>query len=183
MASRIKPINVLLAIMIVVGAIGASWETYKVWKIDSLNHELRAGKSIKDEAYPFHEKFSAAWLQGKNRDFKQAVQTYNQIVEAKSFQQLASRAQQASIQYNIGNNLFTAGLTMGFNDDGTIKEDGKYNFMQARMAYEQALRLDPDARKAKFNLSLLHGVLSLANQSNLKDQSGMELSNLPIGLP
>lgn len=183
MAIHIKPINVLLGIMIAVGAIGASWEAWKVWKIEGLNEALRAGKIIKDEAYPFHEKFSAAWLQGQNRDFKHSIQTYNQIVESKSFQQLASRSQQASIQYNIGNNLFTAGLTMGFNDDGTIKEDGKYNFMQARVAYEQALRLNPDSRKAKFNLSLLHGVLPLANQSTPKDQSGMELSNLPIGLP
>ena len=183
MASRIKPINVVLAIMIAVGLAGSSWEAYKVWTIDHLNRELQAGKGIKHETYPFHEKFSAAWLQGQNRDFKQAVQTYNQLAEAKYFQQLASRAQQASIQYNIGNNLFTAGLTLGFNDDGTIKEDGRYNFLQARMAYEQALRLNPESRKAKFNLSLLHGVLSLANQSTPKDQAGMELSNLPIGLP
>jgi mxaK protein len=183
MASRIKPINVLFGIMIAVGAAGASWEAWKVWKIEGLNRDIRAGKTIKDEAYPFHEKFSMAWLQGQNRDFKHAIQTYNQIVESKSFQQLTSKPQQASIQYNIGNNLFTAGLTMGFNDDGSIKEDGKYNFMQARMAYEQALRLDPESRKAKFNLSLLHGVLPLANKSTPKEQSGMELSNLPIGLP
>ncbi|HEU4708836.1 MAG TPA: hypothetical protein VFS17_05945 [Methylophilaceae bacterium] len=183
MASRIKPINLLLGLMIAVGAVGSSWEAWKVWKIEGLNRDLRAGKIIKDEAYPFQEKFSAAWAQGQSRDFKHAIQTYNQIVEAKSFQQLASREQQASIQYNIGNNLFTAGLTLGLNDNGSIKEDGKYNFMQARMAYEQALRLDPESRKAKFNLSLLHGVLPLANQSTPKDKSGMELSNLPVGLP
>ena len=182
MASRIKPINMLFGIMIAVGAVGASWEAWQVWKIEGLNQAMRAGKTIKDEAYPFHEKFAAAWLQGQSGDYKHAIQTYNQLVESKSFQQLASREQQASIQYNIANNLFTAGLTMGFSDDGTIKEEGKYNFMQARMAYEQALRLDPDSRKAKFNLSLLHGVLPLANQSTPQDKSGMELSNLPIGL-
>lgn len=183
MASRIKPVNVLLCIMLVVGAAGSSWEAFRLWKINGLNQDLRAGKTIEDDAYPFHEKFSAAYFQGKNRDFKHAIQTYNQIVESRSFQQLTSKTQQASIQYNIGNNLFTSALIRGFNDDGTIKEEGKYNFMQARIAYEQALRLNPESRKAKFNLSLLHGVLPLANQSTPKDQSGVELSNLPIGLP
>jgi mxaK protein len=183
MASRIKTLNVLLGIMIVVGAAGSSWEAFRMWKINDLNRDLRAGKIIEDDAYSFHSKFSAAYFQGANQDFKHAIQTYNQIVEAKSFQQIASRTQQASIQYNIGNNLFTSGLIRGFNDDGSIKEEGKYNFQQARIAYEQALRLNPDSRKAKFNLSLLHIVIPLANQSTPKDQSGVELSNLPIGLP
>jgi len=183
MASRIKTLNVLLGIMVAVGAAGSSWEAFKVWQISDLNRDLRAGKVIEDEAYPFHAKFSAAHFQGANQDFKHAIQTYNQIVESKDFQQVASKKQQSSIQYNIGNNLFTSGLIRGFNDDGSIKEEGKYNFQQAKVAYEQALRLNPDSRKAKFNLSLLHIVIPLANQSTPKDQSGVELSNLPIGLP
>jgi len=183
MASRIKSINVLFGIMIAVGAVGASWQAFKVWKISDLNRDLRAGKIIEDDAYPFHAKFSAGYFQGANQDFKHAIQTYNQIVESKSLQQVASKTQQASIQYNIANNLFTSGLIRGFNDDGSIKEEGKYNFQQAKIAYEQALRLNPDSRKAKFNLSLLHIVIPLASQSMPKDQSGVELSNLPIGLP
>lgn len=183
MASRIKPINLFLGLMIAVGVIGSSYEAFSVWKTSSLNNDLRSGKIIKDDAYPLHEKFSAAYFQGKNRDFKHAIQTYNQIVESKAFQQTVTKELQSSIQYNIGNNLFTSGLIRGFNDDGSIKEEGKYNFLQAKIAYEQALRLNPESRKAKFNLSLLHIVIPLANQSTPKDQSGVELSNLPIGLP
>lgn len=183
MASRIKPINFFLGLMIAVGVFGSSYEAFNVWKTSSLNNDLRFGKIIKDDAYPLHEKFSAAYFQGKNRDFKHAIQTYNQIVESKAFQQTITKELQSSIQYNIGNNLFTSGLIRGFNDDGSIKEEGKYNFLQAKVAYEQALRLNPESRKAKFNLSLLHIVIPLANQSTPKDQSGVELSNLPIGLP
>jgi mxaK protein len=43
--------------------------------------------------------------------------------------------------------------------------------------------MNPDSGKAKFNLSLLNLVIPLANQSTPKDKSGVELSNLPIGLP
>jgi mxaK protein len=183
MASRIKSINLFLGIVIAAGVAGSSFEAYKVWKISGLNKDLRAGKIIKDDAYPFHEKFSAAYFQGMNKDFKHATQTYNQIVESTAFQKTVTKEQQSSIQYNIGNSLFTSGLIRGFNDDGSIKEEGKYNFLQARIAYEQALRLNPASRRAKFNLSLLHTVIPLANQSTPKDQSGVELSNLPVGLP
>jgi len=43
--------------------------------------------------------------------------------------------------------------------------------------------LAPDSQAAKFNLSLLHSVLPSNLQSAEKDQSTMQLSNLPIGLP
>lgn len=183
MASRIKSINFLLGIMIAAGAVGASLEALDIWKASDLNGELRAGKIINDKAYPLHEKFSAAYFQGQHRDFKHAIQTYNQIVESRDFQQAAKKELQSSIQFNIGNNLFVSGLVRGFDDNGVIKEEGKYNFLQAKIAYEQALRLNPESRKAKFNLSLLHTVIPLANQSTPKDQSAVELSNLPIGLP
>ena len=183
MASRIKSINLFLGLLIAVGVIGSSYEAFHVWKINGLNSDLRSGKIIKDDAYPLHEKFSAAYFQGANHDFKHAIQTYNQIVESKDFQQTVTKELQSSIQYNIGNNLFTSGLILGFNDDGSIKEEGKHNFLQAMRAYEQALRLNPESRKAKFNLSLLQTVIPLTNRGTPKDQSGVELSNLPIGLP
>ena len=68
-------------------------------------------------------------------------------------------------------------------DDGTLKDEARYAFSQARMGYEQALRTDPALRAAKFNLTLLHGVMPAGTKGAAKEQSGMELSNLPIGLP
>jgi mxaK protein len=43
--------------------------------------------------------------------------------------------------------------------------------------------VDPQYRVAKFNLSLLHSVMANNMKPAPKDQSTMELSNLPIGLP
>jgi|SRR5690554_272629 mxaK protein len=183
MASRIKMINLILGLLVAVGIIGSSWEAFNLWESNRHNEALIAGKAIKDEAYPLHEKFSAAYYQGETQEFKHAIQTYNQIVESEGFHQSTPKDLQSSIYFNVGNNLFSFGLLQGFNEDGSIKEEGKHNFLQAKSAYEQALRMNPDSGKAKFNLSLLNLVIPLANQSTPKDKSGVELSNLPIGLP
>jgi mxaK protein len=55
--------------------------------------------------------------------------------------------------------------------------------MQAKASFEQSLRLNPDNRRAKFNLSLLNSVIPINMKNAPKDQSGVELSNTPIGLP
>jgi mxaK protein len=91
--------------------------------------------------------------------------------------------QRARIQFNIANNLFLSGLERRVNDDGTLKDEARYAFTQARMGYEQALRTDPGLRAAKFNLTLLHGVMPAGTKGASREQAGMELSNLPIGLP
>lgn len=183
MASRIKSINLILGVMLSIGIAGSGYEAYQVWEITNVNNQLLGGKVITDDSYPFQEKFSAGYFQGKNQDFKHAIQTYSQMIEAQSKAKSLSPEQQAIVQYNIGNNLFLSGLTRRLNDDGSIKEEAKYSFIQAKIAYEQALRMDSTSPKAKFNLSLLNVVIPLANKSTMKDQSGVELSNLPVGLP
>ena len=94
-----------------------------------------------------------------------------------------SLADQAKIQYNIGNNLFVFGLIRRINEDGTLQDEARYAYTQAKMAYEQSLRIEPNDRAAKFNLNLLHSVMANKMKPAPKDQSTMELSNLPIGLP
>ena len=75
------------------------------------------------------------------------------------------------------------GLGRGLNDDGTLVDDAKYELSQARIAYEQALRLDPEAAAARFNLSVLLSILPSGLLPREKQPSDMALSNLPIGLP
>lgn len=69
------------------------------------------------------------------------------------------------------------------NDDGTLKEEAFYSFSQAKIAYEQSLRMNPSLSVAKFNLSLLNSIIPLNMKSGVKDQSAVELSNLLVGLP
>lgn len=178
MGSRLKRINLGLGLLMVIGIAGTGYETYQCWRIAKVNQALHAGQVITDQAYPYQQKFTAAYALGQSQDYKHAVQSYSQLLET-----TGTPRQQASIQYNIGNNLLLSGLQRRANEDGSLKDDARYDFSQARVAYEQALRLNPALDAARFNLSLLLSLMPQHMKPVLKEQSAMELSNLPIGLP
>ena len=178
MENRLKRKNRVLALLLAVGIIGTGFETWQIARIHDVNGALKAGKPVADDAFPFHKKFAAAHDQGRRQDYKHAVQTYGQLLEMGP-----DTAQRARIQFNIANNLFLWGLQRRPNEDGTLNEEARHAFIQARMGYEQALRSDPELRAAKFNLALLHGVMPPGTKGAAREQAGMELSNLPVGLP
>ena len=178
MVKHIKNSNVVFGAFFVIGLLGTGYEAYQIHHITKVNQTLAAGQLVTNDAYPYLQKFTAAYDQGNKKDYKHAVQTYGQILETQP-----SLPDQAKIQYNIGNNLFVFGLIRRINDDGTLQDEARYAYTQAKMAYEQSLRIEPQDRAAKFNLSLLHSVMANNMKPAPKDQSTMELSNLPIGLP
>jgi mxaK protein len=183
MASRINIINSILVIFLLIGIVGTAQQSYQCISKKRINNILQLGQVLKDDDYPLLSKFSAAYFQGSKNDYGHAVQTYGQILELQLKSKNPNAELQAKIQYNIATNLFLSGLGRDLNEDGSLKDESKYSFTQARVAYEQSLKLNPDDRLAKFNLSLLNSVLPINMISGLKDQSGQELSNLPIGLP
>lgn len=183
MASRIKTVNVILGTLLVVSLIGATFGAYQFWRINSLNAKLKAGKVVSEVTFPLQSKFSAAYFQGKQLDYKHAVQTYGQLLDSNTKKSTLSKPELSLIQFNIGNNLFQSGMSRRVNDDGTLKEEAYYSFSQAKIAYEQSLRMNPSLLVAKFNLSLLNSIIPLNMKSGVKDQSAVELSNLPVGLP
>lgn len=178
MGSSVKQKNIIFGLCLIVGTLGAAYETYQLYRIGQVNQAITAGNLVTDDGYPYQQKFAAAYAQGTHFDYKHAVQSYGQLLETNP-----DAAERAKIQFNIGNNLFLSGLIRRVNDDGSLKDEAKYAFSQAKVAYEQSLRLAPDSRKAKFNLSLLHAILPQNMKGAPKDQSGVALSNLPIGLP
>ncbi|MGJ0533040.1 MAG: hypothetical protein ACR65W_07235 [Methylocystis sp.] len=178
MENRLKRKNIVLGLLLAAGLAGTAYEAYQTRRIEGINAALAAGRLVKDEAYPFQTKYSAAYDQGRRQDYKHAIQTYGQLLEM-----APETSERARIQFNIANNLFLSGLERRVNDDGTLKDEARHAFAQARMGYEQALRSDPGLRAAKFNLTLVHGVMPAGTKGAAKEQSGMELSNLPIGLP
>lgn len=151
------------------------------WHDSARNTQILHGELIKDDD-PYLEKFSAAAFQSSKGDYKHSVQTYGQLLELKAKLKL-SNAQLAPVQYNIGNNLFRAALVRRQNEDGSLADEARYDLAQAKIAYEQALKLDPAYGPAKLNLSLLNAILSAATPPTPDAQAGVELSNLPIGLP
>ena len=178
MVTHIKNSNVILGVLVITGLVVSAFEAYQINKISKVNHLIATEQLVKDESYPYLQKFTAAYDQGNKKDYKHAVQTYGQILETSP-----SLVDQAKVQYNIGNNLFVFGLIRRINDDGTLQDEARYAYTQAKMAYEQSLRIEPKDHAAKFNLSLLHSVMANKMKPAPKDQSTMELSNLPIGLP
>lgn len=178
MEKRIKKSNVLFGLLLLTGLAGGAFEGHQLWNKNRINRAILAGETIADDAFPYHKKFVSAYLQGKNQGYKHAVQTYGQLLDTSP-----SIAEQAKIQFNIANNLFTMGLLRRVNDDGTLQDDARYAYTQAKLAYEQSLRLAPESPEAKFNLSLLHVVMARGMKPMEKEESNMELSNLPIGLP
>lgn len=160
------------------GLAGAVYSGWQLHTFSELNRQIQSEALIKHADFPYLQKFTAAYDQGKHGDFKHAVQTYGQLLELSPPETELPR-----IHFNIGNNLFISGLMRTVNEDGSFQDEARYAFTQAKIAYEQALRLQPENQAAKFNLSLLHSVMARGMQAGKKDQSHMELSNLPIGLP
>jgi len=178
MVNRSKTSNIVLGLMLLIGLIGSAYEAYQSHKIGKVNQAIIAGEQITDDDYPYQQKFAAAYDQGQKLGYKHAIQTYGQLLET-----APSLSEQAKIQFNIGNNLFISGLIRRINDDGTLNDEARYAYTQAKLAYEQSLRLAPADRIARFNLSLLHAVMSNNMRPAPKEQSTMELSNLPVGMP
>lgn len=178
MGIRIKGYNLLFGLLAIAGAIGTAYEGYQWLQQRNINSQIQAGQLVNNEAHPFESKFMAAYKLGEAGDHKHALQSYTQLLET-----LPTPEQQARVQYNIGNNLMQSAMKRRLNDDGSLKDEAKYDLSQARIAYEQALRLKPEARQAKFNLSLMLALMPQGLEGGKKEQEGMELSNIPVGLP
>ncbi|PKO47706.1 MAG: hypothetical protein CVU29_02370 [Betaproteobacteria bacterium HGW-Betaproteobacteria-22] len=188
MKNRVKRINQLLGLVLITGLTGAAYEVYQTHQIDKVNRALMSGEVVNDEHYPFHKKFADAYQQGKSGNYKQATQGFGQLLDAtKKLQQddvfEVSTELKSLIHFNIANNLFRAGLQRLVAADGAIQEEAKFDYLQAKASYEQALKLDPTLRAAKFNLSLLLSVIPSNIKTVAQERSGMEISNLPQGLP
>lgn len=178
MKNRLKLKNAVLGLLLATGLAGTGYEAWQIARIEGINATLKAGKPIADAGFPFEKKFADAFDQARRQDYKHAVQTYSQLLEMNP-----TTAQRARIQFNIANALFLSALQRRVNEDGTLKDEARHAITQARMGYEQSLRTDPDLRVAKFNLSLLHGAMPASTRGAAREQTGMELSNLPVGLP
>jgi len=183
MGNRLKRSNTYFIVLIVSGLAGMVYQANEIRAINKANHQLSSGIELDNDHYTFEKKFAEAHYQGAKGNFKHAVQSYSQLLESANGQAPLNASQQSQVQFNIANNLFQSGLARLVNADGSLQDDAKYAYAQAKVAYEQALKLDPGMREARFNLSLLHAIIPKNMKIGVREQSGMELSNLPLGLP
>src|SRR5690606_10660412 len=113
-------------------------------------------------------------------------QGFGQLLEAnkqKDSTFIVTEDLKSRIHFNVANHLFRSGLQRFVASDGAIQEEAKFAYLQAKASYEQALKLDPSLQAAKFNLSLLLSIISGNLKTVAQDPSGLEISNLPQGLP
>lgn len=187
MNKRIKYKNALVGVALVLGLAGAAYEAYQYHQLSTVNDALMAGKVLKGNDYLLQKKFSYGYEQAKAKNYKHAIQAYGQMLEAPKQKEDNSFAMdkttKSNVQFNLANNFFRTGLQRSVNADGTMHEEAMYAYTQAKRAYKQALKLNPNLQKAKFNLSLLLSIMPGKMKMIAKEQSSMVISNLPQGLP
>lgn len=187
MSKRIQYKNAMATAVLVVGLAGAAYEGYQYHHQSGVNKVINAGKVVKDEGYQLRQKFSYGYAQAKNRHYKHAIQAYGQMLEkpkqSDSNPFAMDKKTKSTVQFNIANSFFKSGLQRAVNPDGTMHQEAMYAYTQAKRAYKQALKTNPNLEQAKFNLSLLLSIMPGKMTMVSKDQSSMVISNLPQGLP
>lgn len=187
MNKRIKYKNALVCTALLIGLAGAAYEAYQYHQLSTINHALITGKVLEGDDYALQKKFSYGYEQAKAKNYKHAIQAYGQMLEAPTqhddnpFEM--DQIMQSNVQFNLANSFFKTGLQRSVNSDGTMHEEAMYAYTQAKRAYKQALILNPNLEKAKFNLSLLLSIMPGKMKIIAKEQSSMVISNLPQGMP
>lgn len=178
MALSAKKLTILLLATAVAAAAGATWQANRVRQIENFNRAIEAGKSPVTDTQSFEAKFSAAyWLANAGR-YQDATLLFLQLLEK------ATPAQQAEIQYNLGNIFFLRGLAIN-GRDLTVRDEAVYLMTQAKTAYMQTLRLNSELWQARHNLDRVLGMLPDEPTPGVSDEGnpGLIMGNIPVGLP
>lgn len=178
MAIRLKTKNRVLLAALAIGIAGAAYQAAELQEAAAFNRAVRAGKSPTGETQRFEAKFSAAYWLAREGRYQDATQLLTQLMEAGGEPQ-----QQAAVQYNLGNIFFLRGLLVHRNG-GTVHDEAEYLLTQAKIAYQQSLRLDNTHLDARHNLDRVLRMLPADdNSKDDQDQLGIVMGNIPTGLP
>ncbi|CAG0998776.1 mxaK protein [Methylophilaceae bacterium] len=150
----------------------------RIWQIEQFNGVVLSGGVPADTAYRFEAKYAAAYAQARNGRYQDANQLFNQLMEMEG-----TPAQIAAVQYNLGNIYMIRGLMVNRNGD-TVKDEAEYLLNQARLAYEQSLRLDNNHLDARHNLDRVLSMLpDDPDVGDNQEKLGIVMGSIPTGLP
>ncbi len=170
--------NKLLVIMLILGLIGALATGKHLYTIEQFNRALTNNGKVNNSDFKFEAKFASAYQLAKSGRYQDASQLFGQLMEMK-----ATKSQVSAVQYNLGNIFLTRGLLVNHNGDA-VKDEAEYLITQAKMVYQQSLRLDNNHIDAKYNLDR---VLRLLPENTIakdeQDQLGIVMGSIPSGLP
>jgi tetratricopeptide (TPR) repeat protein len=178
MALSAKKLTTLLLAAATASGIGAIWQINRIRQIENFNLAVSTGKTPATDTQSLEAKFSAAYWLARNGRYQDATLLFLQLLEK------ATPAQQAVVQYNLGNIFLLRGLAIN-GRDLTVRDEAIYLVTQAKTAYMQALRLDPELWPARHNLDRVLGMLPDEPTPGVSDSGnpGLIMGNIPVGLP
>ena len=168
----------LFIFMLVLGMSGAMLTGKKMTEIERFNQAVLAGQKTSTSDYPFEARYAAAYGLASKGRYQDATQLFNQLMESRG-----TPEQMAAVQYNLGNIFMLRGLMVNHNGE-EVKDEAEYLLNQARLAFEQSLRLDNRHLDARHNLDRVLSLLP-ANPGTPEEQEklGIIMGNIPTGLP
>ena len=178
MATSLKSKTRILVTAMAAALVASLMIGKQIWEIEQFNQAvLSAGKPSNVE-YTFEAKYAAAYALAKNGRYQDASQLFNQLMEMKG-----TPSQISAVQYNLGNIYMLRGLMVNHNGD-SVKDEAEYLLNQAKLAYEQSLRLDNQHLDARYNLDRVLSMLPDNPKSgDEQDKLGIVMGNIPTGLP
>ena len=178
METSVKTKNQLLVILLIVGVIGTLLIGKYLYAVEQFNKTVEAGGKPNNSDFKFEAKYASAYQFAKNGRYQDANQLFGQLMEMP-----ASKSQISAVQYNLGNIFLMRGLLVNRNGDD-VKDEAEYLINQAKLAYQQSLRLDNQHIDVRYNLDR---VLRLLPENPIakddQDELGIVMGNIPSGLP
>lgn len=185
--------NRLLVVMLVIGIVGTLATGKRLYTIEQFNQAqfnqaqfnqaVATNDKFSNDDFKFEAKYAFAYQLAKNGRYQDASQLFGQLMEMRG-----TKSQISAVQYNLGNIFLMRGLLVNHNSNeggnGEVKDEAEYLINQAKMAYQQSLRLDNHFIDAKYNLDR---VLRLLPENPIAkddlDELGIVMGNIPSGLP
>ncbi|HSI24785.1 MAG TPA: hypothetical protein VK952_04110 [Methylotenera sp.] len=180
---RVAVKNKILVAMLVIGVVGTLAAGKHLYTIEQFNQAVATNGQFSNDDFKFEAKYASAYQLAKNGRYQDASQLFGQLMEMHGTQ-----SQISAVQYNLGNIFLMRGLLVNHNanegGNGEVKDEAEYLINQAKMAYQQSLRLDNHFIDAKYNLDR---VLRLLPENPIakddQDELGIVMGNIPSGLP
>lgn len=178
MATSVKAKNRVLLLILILGIGGSLTAGKQLYQIEQFNSAAESGTKLPSNDFKFEAKYAAAYQLASNGRYQDASQLFGQLMEMP-----ANKRQLAAVQYDLGNLFLTRGLLVSRNG-GEVKDEAEYLINQARMAYQQSLKLDNSHMDVHYNLDRVLRLLpENPTYKNEQEEIGIVMGNIPTGLP
>jgi mxaK protein len=167
-----------LIVICLLGMTTVLWSGKQLYEIEQFNRLVKSGGIPPGDSYPFEARYAAAITVAKQGRYQDAAQLFSQLLERGG-----TPAQVAAVHYNLGNIFLLRGLIVNRNGT-TVKDEAEFLFNQARLAYEQSLRLDSRHLDVKHNLDRVLSMLpEIPGSIDEQEKPGVVMGSIPTGLP